>query len=171
MTINKHAMKDWVADHALFLRWWLIFVLTIFGTVLLCLFGVADRIHQADFTRISYLIYCVFMIFTFRSGWLSWKICEGKEDIQRTLAQNETGWFVSSLLMKLGMIGTVLGFIYMLGMSFSNIASADSASLRGALTHMSYGMSTALYTTATGLVFSLILKLQLFNIDYYLENR
>jgi hypothetical protein len=38
------------------------------------------------------------------------------------------------------------------------------------LAKMSSGMSTALYTTAAGLVCSLLLKLQLFNFTHHLDH-
>jgi len=60
------------------------------------------------------------------------------------------------------MTGTVIGFIYMLDISFGNLGTANTANLRQALESMGTGMGTALYTTATGLVCSLLLRLQIY---------
>ena len=60
--------------------------------------------------------------------------------------------------MALGMIGTVTGFILMLGSSFESIDVLNTDSLKDTLTAMAIGMSTALYTTASGLISSLWLK-------------
>jgi hypothetical protein len=58
-------------------------------------------------------------------------------------------------ILTLGMIGTVAGFIYMLDTSFSKMDPQNVVSLQGVLSKMGVGMSTALYTTAAGLVCSL----------------
>jgi biopolymer transport protein ExbB/TolQ len=73
------------------------------------------------------------------------------------------------MLLTLGMIGTVAGFIYMLSSSFSEMDPQNVVSMQGVLAKMSCGMSTALYTTAAGLVCSLLLKLQLFNFTHHLD--
>jgi biopolymer transport protein ExbB/TolQ len=67
------------------------------------------------------------------------------------------------------MIGTVAGFIYMLSTSFSEMDPQNVISMRGVLAKMGAGMSTALYTTAAGLVCSLLLKLQVFNFTHHLD--
>jgi flagellar motor component MotA len=86
----------------------------------------------------------------------------GDASAKALLPRQESAWFVSDMLLTIGMIGTVLGFIYMLGASFGEIRMDDVESVRSALVKMGAGMSTALYTTAAGLICSLILKLQLF---------
>jgi len=63
------------------------------------------------------------------------------------------------------MIGTVTGFLLMLGTAFANIDVTNSVTLQQALSDMAIGMSTALWTTLTGLVCSLILKVQLINFE------
>lgn len=74
-------------------------------------------------------------------------------------------WFVSETMLSIGMIGTVVGFIYMLTTVFTDINVDDTASVQDALAIMATGMGTALWTTLIGLVCSVILKLQLVLID------
>ena len=75
------------------------------------------------------------------------------------------GWFIAESLLGLGMIGTVTGFLLMLGSAFENIDVSNTETLQNALTQMALGMSTALYTTLIGLICSLILKIQLVNYE------
>ena len=75
------------------------------------------------------------------------------------------GWFISESMLALGMIGTVAGFILMLGSSFEGLDVDDISSLKQTLTEMAIGMSTALYTTLTGLIFSQFTKVQLVNFE------
>ncbi|UCE55537.1 MAG: MotA/TolQ/ExbB proton channel family protein, partial [Desulfobacterales bacterium] len=83
--------------------------------------------------------------------------------------KSDIGWFVSDMLLTLGMIGTVAGFIYMLSSSFSEMDPQNAITMQGVLAKMGAGMSTALYTTAAGLVCSLLLKLQVFNFTHHLD--
>lgn len=76
----------------------------------------------------------------------------------------ELGWFVADLLLSLGLLGTVIGFIVMLG-PISGLDTTDEGAIRGALAAMSGGMAVALYTTLTGLIGGMLLKIQGFLLD------
>ena len=62
-------------------------------------------------------------------------------------------------MLKLGLLGTIIGFILMLA-PIASMQSFEQASLQTALGQMSGGMAVALYTTLTGLVCNLLLRLQ-----------
>ena len=68
------------------------------------------------------------------------------------------------VLLKLGLTGTVIGFILML-LPIGEIKDFDPEILQKLLSTMSGGMAVALYTTLTGLVTSMILKFQYFVLD------
>ena len=76
----------------------------------------------------------------------------------------EFGWFVADLLLSLGLLGTVIGFILMLA-PISGLDTTDESAIKGALATMSGGMAVALYTTLTGLVGGMLLKVQGFLLD------
>jgi len=162
-----------IEKYSILLRWWLFFAVASLGTLALFLSGVIQKVNQVDVTKISFLIYAIFAIFTIRIGLDSYQLC--KEDkitnLHITLynKKSDIGWFVSDMLLTLGMIGTVAGFIYMLSTSFSEMDPQNVISMQGVLAKMSVGMSTALYTTAAGLVCSLMLKLQVFNFTHHLD--
>jgi MotA/TolQ/ExbB proton channel family len=77
---------------------------------------------------------------------------------------HELGWFVADLLLSLGLLGTVIGFILMLG-PISDLDTSDQGAMRTALAAMSGGMAVALYTTLTGLIGGMLLKIQGFLLD------
>jgi hypothetical protein len=159
--------------YSILLRWWLFFAVASLGTVALYLAGVVQKVNQADFTKISFLIYAVFAIFTIRTGIDTYHLSREDKVTNRHIAiyykKSDIGWFVSDMLLTLGMIGTVAGFIYMLSSSFSELDPQNVISMQGVLAKMGSGMSTALYTTAAGLVCSLLLKLQVFNFSHHLD--
>jgi hypothetical protein len=108
-----------------------------------------------------------------RTGIDTYRLCRENEVTNRHIAiyykKSDIGWFVSDMLLTLGMIGTVAGFIYMLSSSFSEMDPQNAITMQGVLAKMGAGMSTALYTTAAGLVCSLLLKLQVFNFTHHLD--
>lgn len=158
-----------IEKYKAWLRWWLLFTIVVLGTVTLYLSGILQKVNQADITRISFLIYIVFGYFSIRTGKDTYFVCKG-EHLKNIVKRSQTGWFTTNILLTLGMIGTVVGFIYMLTTCFVDMVPDNIINMRELLTKMSIGMGTALYTTAAGLVCSLLLKLQLFNLDYCMEN-
>jgi biopolymer transport protein ExbB/TolQ len=82
------------------------------------------------------------------------------ERLENTLGRgHETGWFIADLMIRLGLLGTVIGFIVMLG-SVSDVSSVDLSALQQLLTRMSDGMRIALNTTLTGLAAGILLGFQ-----------
>ena len=143
------------------LKWWLIFCLTLLGFGTLYYFNMHSQLYSADVTKLSFLI---IIIFVFTSVWIGRKTydLEANSVIDDKI---DVGWFVAETCLALGMVGTVTGFLYMLGTAFENIDITDATTLQDALASMAKGMSTALYTTLTGLIASLIIKVQLVNYE------
>ena len=79
------------------------------------------------------------------------------------------GYLAVDILLKLGLTGTVIGFILML-LPIGEIKDFDPQILQKLLGTMSGGMAVALYTTLTGLVTSMLLKFQYFLLDSDLSN-
>jgi len=143
------------------LKWWLIFCLTLLGFGTLYYFNMHSQLYYADVTKLSFLI---IIIFVFTSVWIGRKTY----DLETTSVIDDkidVGWFIAESCLALGMVGTVTGFLYMLGTAFENIDITDATTLQDALASMAKGMSTALYTTLTGLIASLIIKVQLVNYE------
>ena len=77
---------------------------------------------------------------------------------------NQLGSFASDSLMKLGLLGTIIGFILMLA-PIAGLDSADHASVKSSMVLMSDGMAVAMYTTLTGLIGSVLVQAQYFLLD------
>ncbi len=84
---------------------------------------------------------------------------------RRIKSPYQIGWVVADLMIKLGLLGTVIGFILML-QAVSQIGEFDITTLRDMLVDMSGGMRVALVTTLTGLVGGILTGLQ-----YHLAER
>jgi hypothetical protein len=156
---------------AVILKWWFLVCLISLGIVASGVAGIFQLAYEADATKISFGIFGLFVILTGWTGLLTYRATKDltKKEYERIVRQNGLGHFISDILFYLGMTGTVFGFIMMLRQSFENIVAGNTASMQAALTQMGSGMSTALFTTAAGLVCSILLKVQVYNLDYFLE--
>ena len=90
------------------------------------------------------------------------------------------GVVASDVALKLGLLGTIIGFILMLK-PIADLNSTSPEDLKMALSSMSSGMAVALYTTLTGLIVSTLLRIQfhfsatwiislLYDLAFYTEN-
>ena len=147
------------------LKWWLIFCLTLLGLCACVYFNIHKDLYAADVTRLSFLIISIFICTSIWIGTKTYKIGIHQDYNQKS----DVGWFISESCLALGMVGTVTGFLIMLGTAFANVDVTNAATLQQALSDMATGMSTALWTTLVGLVCSLIIKVQLVNLEVALN--
>jgi hypothetical protein len=144
-----------------FLEWWVLFLVQISGLALCQYFGLFDWVWHSDKTKISFLIILIWLIESLICGRLAWQLSQGKIKSWSVEQRSETGWFWSDQCLSLGMLGTVIGFMIMIG-TINVPSSADVAMIQGMLKTMSLGMSTALITTGAGMIFGNLIKIQYF---------
>jgi len=73
--------------------------------------------------------------------------------------RTKVGTYGSDLLYKLGMLGTMVGFVMMLN-SMGDLANFDVDTLRAALQKMIAGMAVSLLTTIAGLIGGILLRIE-----------
>lgn len=73
--------------------------------------------------------------------------------------RTKIGSYGTDLLYKLGMLGTMVGFVMMLN-SMGDLSNFDVDTLRGALQKMIAGMAVSLLTTIAGLIGGILLRLE-----------
>lgn len=78
---------------------------------------------------------------------------------QALAGPHKIGWFVSGTLIKLGLLGTVIGFVIMLS-TISDLEQLDISGVKQLMQQMTQGMGVAMFTTMSGLVGSMLLSLQ-----------
>ena len=139
----------------------IVFGLILFGGYLLFDRGLMGVLLEGDKSRLSWLIVAVWLAMSARWLYLlrrmgSAQEAIAEEDMARWLNH---GWFAADSVLKIGLLGTIIGFILMLA-PIGELTSFDPSSLQNALAAMSAGMAVALYTTLTGLVANIILRFQ-----------
>ena len=81
-----------------------------------------------------------------------------------THGPHETAWWFCAAALKLGLLGTVVGFIVMAS-QIGDSTGFDIEQIQTLLQQMTGGMAIALYTTLVGLAGNLLLGLQLLLLD------
>ena len=82
----------------------------------------------------------------------------------RLRGSNGFGAFASDTLMKLGLLGTIIGFIIMLA-PIAGLDATDKVAMKSSMGLMSDGMAVAMYTTLAGLVGSILVRIQYYMLD------
>jgi hypothetical protein len=157
-------------NRVVFLRWWLFNSLVLIGCCFAWSFDLFSQLWEKDATKLSFLILALYVFMSFWCGLktfaLSRAISKHEVDhnmVKKVSDQEEVGWFVSDLMTAIGMIGTVIGFIAMLG-NLHSIDTSDIKTIQSMFNTLGSGMAIALLTTLVGLVCSSLLKIQYFNL-------
>jgi flagellar motor component MotA len=120
-------------------------------------YGFFHELQNADKSYLGFVIMAILAAMTMWIGRLTYKMDKTGLNF---------GWLVSDQVLTIGMIGTVVGFIMILGSGFNNY---DANNAKELMNKIGDGLGTALYTTLMGLVSSALLKLQLFNLTNALD--
>lgn len=144
-----------------FLRWWLIFWLSVAAAVAAGWLGFYDYLWKADTSHLSWACLALYALMTVFIGQLT---CRSRRGNQAFAAHLPLCWYAAASLMALGLIGTLVGILA--------IPSAIAGGLTDparVLTRAAEGLSTASLTTIVGLACSMLLRLQLINLQYLLD--
>jgi hypothetical protein len=142
-----------------FLYWLIIVCCMVLVSAIAQNFHLWEIMNVKDATKISWAICAITA-----GASLSIGIAAYKQNA--SLHQMNILWFIADAMIYLGMIGTVFGFLIMMGDGFNGINIADPTSIQKILQSIGTGMGTILVTTVMGLISSLLLKFQLVVIDH-----
>lgn len=163
-----------MVKHIVFLRWLLIAAITFVGAFFCNKFGLFKEILEQDWSYISLSIGIVFVLTTIWCGVktfvFSYHINQQRVfgipiNIAKTKNLEEIGWFIAEQFTVWGFIGTVVGIVYALK-GFNGVDPSNTVAVQKLISDLVFGMSTALYTTLSGLVCSFFLKLQYMNLGH-----
>jgi hypothetical protein len=164
-----------VIRRTLFLKWWLFISAVMAAAAYLYLTGLFNLLWDGDATKLSFVLLPLFLFMSIWCGYKTWTLSvfldsnkTEKYIVEKIEHLMEVGWFTSDLCLSIGMMGTVIGFIMMLS-GFAQVDVEDMATVQGMIKGLGVGMSTALYTTLTGLVCSALLKIQYFNLSQAID--
>ena len=140
-----------------FTKWFLLVAVTGTGLFFAEAKGAISLIIQNDRSYLALLIMLLFVVMTMRVGHLSFEADVAKDSQKDDLSKKaELGWFTAEHFFSFGLLGTIIGLVLATGGSLE-CAKPVSEIVAGLKT----GLNTAFYTTICGIVFSILLQLQL----------
>lgn len=142
-----------------FLYWFLVICCVGLLSALAHYYGFWHVMDAKDETKISWGICAITVLTSLVIGWYAYARTASQDAMNRL-------WFISDAMVTLGMIGTVAGFLIMMGDGFNGLDARDPAAIQKTIQTVGSGMGTILVTTLMGLVSSVIIKLQLVIIDH-----
>lgn len=151
------------------LKWWFIFCASLAAVSVTGFLGLLNQLWFADVSKLSFAIIGLYFTYSAYVGYLT---AQATHHCQVNFVKKniKTGWFMSELMLGLGMIGTLVGFLILLNVSFANVDVSNTAAVKKLIADMSLGFSTSSLTTLVGLICSFLLKLQLVNAEYELKH-
>ena len=173
------SVKDFDANVAtlaqrLFWAWAVQFGVAIFAAWWMHSRGLWRALVEGDPSGISIAITLLWLVVTLWCGRRAWRLqaealTQSPDQATALLSEHshgahETAWWFAASAIKLGLLGTVVGFIFMAS-RIGAMPSFDVDQIQALLTQMTAGMAIALYTTLVGLVANLWLGLQLLLLD------
>jgi len=135
-------------------RWLLWVSLTLSGLMGAVFMGVVPFIVAADHFFLTTLTIAIYLSCTGIIGWNLWK--DQKPSY-------EDFWFISDLLQIIGILGTVAGMILLFNVFLENVDATQT--IKEVIPKIAAASSVAFYTTFSGLLFSVFLKIQLKILD------
>lgn len=123
--------------------------------------GILMKIWHDDVTMITSILGLMYIAAIGTIGYIAYTI--HKRNNSKLI---DAVWFGSEQMLALGMLGTVLGFIYLLASGITSASVTDATGLAKLLANMSVGLGIALYTNAVGILSSLITKTLLYVVIY-----
>ncbi|MEE9333980.1 MAG: MotA/TolQ/ExbB proton channel family protein [Granulosicoccaceae bacterium] len=183
--ISLHRSDEHQHPHIFALIWWLVLLLFCFGLYVAWDLGFIEPIFSKDRSHLTKAIALLTIAASVHAAWHIIRYShflqgsKATESSRSQLANNppieivlpleiaadklrapvEAGWFMVDLAIRLGLAGTIIGFILIFSsLTGENIVGEDA--LQQLLVSMSAGMGTALFTTLAGLIAATFLSIQ-----------
>ena len=119
-----------------FYIWWVTNLAVITGVFWAWYHGIVATIWQDDVTMITTALSVMFVLTNILVGYVAYT-----KDFSSKIV--DACWFLSEQMLALGMLGTVVGFIYLLTTGISSASVTDPTSLATLLASMSVGLGIA----------------------------
>ena len=142
-----------------FYIWWITNLAVASGVFWAYYHGIVARIWYDDVTMITTALAVLYVVTTAIIGYIAYT-----KNFTSKLV--DACWFLSEQMLSIGMLGTVVGFIYLLFSGITSASVTDPTSLATLLANMSVGLGIALYTNAVGILASLVTKGLLYAVTY-----
>lgn len=141
----------------IFVKWFLVAAVTLTGLFFAEQKGALSLIIENDKSYLALAIMIIFAIATAFVGYLSYHAdVANKTEKSKLLERSSIGWFCAEHFFSFGLLGTIIG------LCIATAGGLDAAKpVSEIVAGLKTGLNTAFYTTICGIVFSLLLQVQL----------
>jgi hypothetical protein len=142
--------------------WWLFICLNVLSFGVIGYYDGFRWLWATDITKLSYLILISYIFVTVYIGKLTFH-----RPAEHLLTRKvDLLWFYAQACSDVGMLGTIVGFVYVLITAFSGLDFQNVEQAKEIIKAIGFGMGTALVTTLVGLTANLFIKIQIANLEY-----
>jgi hypothetical protein len=146
----------------LFVKWFIVFSATIAASCIAASLGFFSLVLASDISHLSSVIAVLFVTSSILAGKLSYEISSGLISTVSLKRKLKFLNFMADAFFTLGLLGTIVGFCYMMYGTLNSGAGVDVAQI---IAQLKVGASTKLYATLAGILSSLLLQLQILIIE------
>jgi hypothetical protein len=126
--------------------------------------GAISTMVKNDVSYLTIVIIVLYVIASALVGKLCYLADRKKETRGKILKRAEVGWFAAEHFFSLGLLGTVFGLCVATSTSLK-----EGSEVSDIVSGLKVGLNTAFYTTICGIVFSLLLQVQLMILKFKLN--
>ncbi len=150
-----------------FLRWWVVFCLSLVTLGVLQYTDFTTTLWVEDLSKLSFAILGLFGIC---AAWIGVYTKQATQGVVKNFKIKPL-WFFAESMVGLGLIGTLVGFYWVLSSAFGALDPSNIDAIKTAMGDVGTGISTALLTSLIGISSSMITKLQLVNLEHLIDGK
>ena len=140
-----------------FTKWFLLMAVTVTGLFFAEQKGAISLIIENDKSYLALAIIGLFVSVSGYVGWLAYHADVAKDERKKQLIdKSNIGGFCAEHFFSLGLLGTIIGLVIATGGSLDGDKPVSEI-----VDGLKKGLNTAFFTTICGIVFSLLLQIQL----------
>lgn len=140
--------------HAVF--WWIMLWVQFAALALAYYAGFLTRMYQVDGSYLCVTILGIHFLCSIKIG---------LDTFKSTATNLRYFEYVEKLVVRMGLLGTIIGFIIVMEGSFATGIPTGVAGIVKVVNNMIVGLGTAFWTTAVGIVSAILLDLQTTNLE------
>ncbi len=141
-----------------FIKWFIVFAAFLTGNIIAAQYGIHSLVFKSDVSYVSSVITGLFLVGSAFAGKLAFDVSRKKVLIKPIHIKRQLSWLhaLSGWFFLIGLLGTVVGLYVMLQ---GNLGAAET-DYQAVAMKIKSGSATKLFTTAAGIVASLVLQAQ-----------
>ena len=156
-----------------FTKWFLFSAVALTGIFFAYAKGAISLMIRNDVSNLTIVIMLLFVAASALVGRLCYladktdsNTCGDIDGRDKLARQAEVGWFAAEHFFSLGLLGTVFGLCVATSTSLN-----EGTEISDIVSGLKIGLNTAFYTTICGIVFSLLLQVQLMLVRFKLDEK